>query len=279
MRDEGMESSGSGWAPRFLRPARAAAHPVLRLRSLPPRDHARLRTQAGWGPRDRWLLGTRGQSGPRKHPEVTNAVSSSLFGHFPLLRINLLLSHRPKSQQRRPGAGSLAHPAASLAEPLPLRNPFLGNPNTQTPARRPGCRARARKKTSVLPGARRDPPETVACKRPRHPPPPSGFGPRAPDFSTDAPVARKGTHRVQSTPGAQIFRNFARCGGGAGSPGSKEGKSFQLTQVESSRGPLIPPPRRGANINVETRLGRERVHSVSDYFSSRVWKLNSETFF
>lgn len=33
----------------------------------------------------RWLLGTRGQSGPRKHPEVTNAVSSSLFGHFPLL--------------------------------------------------------------------------------------------------------------------------------------------------------------------------------------------------
>lgn len=37
------------------------------------------------GARDRWLLGKRGQSGPRKHPEVTNAVSSSLFGHFPLL--------------------------------------------------------------------------------------------------------------------------------------------------------------------------------------------------
>lgn len=37
------------------------------------------------GARDRWLLGKRGQCGPRKHPEVTNAVSSSLFGHFPLL--------------------------------------------------------------------------------------------------------------------------------------------------------------------------------------------------
>lgn len=37
------------------------------------------------GARDRWLPGQKGQSGPRKHPEVTNAVSSSLFGHFPLL--------------------------------------------------------------------------------------------------------------------------------------------------------------------------------------------------
>ena len=33
-----------------------------------------------------------------------------------------------------------------------------------------------------------------------------------------------------------FFLNFARDGGGAGSGGSEEGKGFQLTQVESSRG-------------------------------------------
>lgn len=149
------------------------------------------------------------------------------LGIFPSQRINLLLRHRPKSQQRRPGAGSLAHPAASLAEPLPLRNPFLGNPDTQTPDRRPGCSAGARKKTSVLPRARRDPPESTACKRPRQPPPPppSGFGPRAPDFFTDAPLTRKGTHRVQSSPREEILGILLGVGEGPEAGAAKREKA------------------------------------------------------
>lgn len=76
MRDAGIKSGRTPvlWVFRL----------VLRLCSRPPRRREQLDAR-GLGARDRWLLGKRGQSGPCKHPEVTNAVSSSLFGHFPLL--------------------------------------------------------------------------------------------------------------------------------------------------------------------------------------------------
>lgn len=154
---------------------------------------------AAWGQRgdasrpgapDRWLLGKRGPGGPCKHPEVTNAVSSSLFGHFsPSQRINLLLSHRPKSQQRRPSAGSRAHPAACPAQPLPLRNPFLGNPDTQPPARPTRAPSGARKKTSVLPAARGDPPERALRPRPG----PRVLHPHSSRQKAGAPDAAKAT--------------------------------------------------------------------------------------
>lgn len=43
-----------------------------------------VRKRAGWGRGGR-LPGKEGREKDRKHLEVTSAVSSSLFGHFPLL--------------------------------------------------------------------------------------------------------------------------------------------------------------------------------------------------
>lgn len=74
----GEQVSPSGLLPRF------SATSGYLPRTLPPLGVAIWAPRVRTGPGSR-LPGEQGTEQDRMHPEVTNAVSSSLFGHFPLL--------------------------------------------------------------------------------------------------------------------------------------------------------------------------------------------------
>lgn len=130
------------------------------------------------------------------------------LGIFPSERINLLLSRRPKSQQRRPGALlALRGPRGQRGRPLPLRNPFLGSRHTQTRGRpRPGRRAPGPGGKQLWLGAGQGP----SARHPRAPLPPHRVSQSRNTSTCTHPRtgARKGVLLAPS------FRNFARGGGG-----------------------------------------------------------------
>lgn len=169
------------------------------------------------------------------------------LGIFPSQRINLLLSPRPKSQQRRPGASLWL-----LRPQRPLRRGcsrwVIPSSETQTHKRR-----NARGWGAAPQGQEENICSSEGVLRPSTRAPPSRDAlPPTPFSSTSFYIpslrlllqtgAGKGmlTAQARSTRLA-LFRNFAQGGGGVSRGGGREREeeTLQQTQVQSSRGPPI----------------------------------------